>query len=201
PGFSLTCIKCINFDGAQCTGSNETCSSGSSCATALSVTTVGSTNQSTLTRGCVPTNQCNITGSLTFQGGYVRISTSCCDSDVCNATSPTLPARSTQGNGLTCRTCSTETSDYCYTGDTLQCNGNETMCGRLSTILSGDVSMTNAIRGCTTPSVCNFLGTQQTSYGNLKVVVQTYCSSGSVGLQGVFYLSTFMVLLLIKFLL
>ncbi|XP_071969202.1 phospholipase A2 inhibitor and Ly6/PLAUR domain-containing protein-like [Engystomops pustulosus] len=201
-GLSLSCTKCIDFNGAQCTGSSETCSSGSSCATALSVTTVGSSNQSlTLSRGCAPVNQCNITGSLTFQGGYVRISTTCCNSDSCSSTSPTLPATSSQGNGLTCRTCSTDTTDYCYTGDTLQCHGDETMCGRLSTSLTGSATVTNAIRGCATPSVCNILGTQQSTYGSLNVVVKTYCSSGCIGLQESFYLSTLMMLFLIKVLL
>ncbi|XP_069804491.1 phospholipase A2 inhibitor and Ly6/PLAUR domain-containing protein-like [Dendropsophus ebraccatus] len=168
----------------------------------LSVTTVGSTNQSlTFTRGCAPTNQCNITGSLTFQGGKVRISTSCCNSDNCNATSPTLPADNTTANGLTCRTCSTSTTDYCYTDSTLQCYGAETMCSRMATYITGSSgSATNSIRGCATPSVCNLLGNQQATYGSTNVAVITFCSSGSIGLQGSFYLSSLMIFVLMKML-
>lgn len=193
PGFSLSCITCVDYTGAQCTGSSATCSAGSSCATSVSVSIVGSTTQSsTLTRGCAPANQCNITGSLSIQGGKIKISTSCCDSDSCNPTSPTLPADSTQANNLTCNTCATVTSDYCNSGTTIQCYGAETMCGRMSTYVSG------SIRGCITPSVCNFLGTQQATYGSVNTAVKTFCSNGSVGLRGTFGLSTLMMLFLMK---
>ncbi|XP_075697021.1 uncharacterized protein LOC142662694 [Rhinoderma darwinii] len=200
--FSLSCYKCIAFNGAQSATNTETCSSGSSCVTSLAVTTVGSTvTSSSLARGCTPANQCNITGSLTFQGGNVRISTSCCDTDKCNVTTPTLPATSTQLNGQTCRTCTTDTTDYCYTGSTLQCYGAETMCGRISTYLSGSTSVTTFIRGCATPSVCNLLGNQDNVYDALKVVSKTFCSNGCIALQGTFCFSTLMMLFLIKVLL
>ncbi|XP_056399858.1 phospholipase A2 inhibitor and Ly6/PLAUR domain-containing protein-like [Hyla sarda] len=199
PGLSLSCFTCLDLTGAYCTGSPVTCSAGYSCVTSLSVTTVGSTNQSlSLSRGCAAANQCNITGSLTFQYGKVKIVTSCCDTDSCNATIATLPADNATVNGLTCRTCASDTTDYCYTDATLQCNGAETLCGRMATYLSGTASVTNTIRGCATPSVCNILGNVNGAFGSLNTVVKTFCSSGCVGLQGTFYLSSLMMLILMK---
>ncbi|XP_040183158.1 phospholipase A2 inhibitor and Ly6/PLAUR domain-containing protein-like [Rana temporaria] len=205
-GFSLSCIKCINFSGTICTGNTETCTSGSSCATSLSTTTLGSTvASSTLTRGCSPINQCNITGSLTFTGGNVAIATVCCDTDSCASAIPTLPTASTTSNNQTCSTCASSTNDYCSSSDTLQCKGLETQCGRLSTSVkstTGSPISTSVIRGCATPSVCNLLGNQQVTYSDqsVNVAVTTFCSNGSFNLRGSFYLPAFTAFFLFKFL-
>ncbi|XP_073457870.1 uncharacterized protein [Aquarana catesbeiana] len=202
-GFSLSCIKCINFSGTVCTGSAETCTSGYSCVTSLSTTTLASGSPtSTLTRGCAPNNQCNITGSLTFTGGRVAIATVCCDTDNCASAIPTLPSATSSLNNLTCSTCASGTSDFCSSSNTLQCTGLETQCGRLSTTTTGSVTSTSVIRGCATPSVCNLLGNQQVTYGdvNVNAVVATFCSNGSFNLHSSFYLPAFIALFLFKFL-
>ncbi|XP_073457873.1 uncharacterized protein [Aquarana catesbeiana] len=198
-GFSLLCNKCINFSGANCTGSLETCQSGYSCATSISVTTPSSGSPtSTLTRGCVPNNQCNITGSLTFTGGRVAIATACCDTDNCASAIPSVPAVNSTSNSLICSTCAS--SNYCSSSNTLQCSGLETQCGVMSTSLTG--SSTSTIRGCATPSVCNYLGNQNVTYGdqNINAVVTTYCSNGGFNLQSSFYLPAFLAFFLFKFL-
>ncbi|XP_073457872.1 uncharacterized protein [Aquarana catesbeiana] len=201
-GFSLSsCIKCINFSSTMCTGSSETCQSGYSCATSLSVTTLTSGSvSSTLTRGCVPNNQCNITGSLTFTGGNVSIATACCDTDNCTSAIPSVPTAIGTLNNLTCSTCSSTTSDYCSSSNTLQCTGNETQCGRMSTSLTGSMTSTSTGRGCATPSVCNLLGNQNVAYGNLNIAVTTYCSNGGFNLHSSFYLPAFLAFFLFKFL-
>ncbi|XP_077312649.1 uncharacterized protein LOC143933576 [Lithobates pipiens] len=202
-GFSLSCIKCISLTGTICTGSAETCLSGYSCVTSLSTTTLGlAVASSSLTRGCSPNNQCNITGSLTFAGGRLAIATACCDTDNCASAIPPLPSTSSSSNNLTCSTCSSSTSDYCSSSNTLQCTGLETQCGRISTSTTGSVTSTSAIRGCTTPSVCNLLGNQQVTYAdqNLNAVVTTFCSNGSFNLRSSFYLPAFIAFFLFKFL-
>ncbi|XP_077312648.1 uncharacterized protein LOC143933575 [Lithobates pipiens] len=196
-GFSLSCIKCINFSGTICTGSSETCQSGYSCATSLST----SSGSSTLTRGCSANNQCNITGSLTYTGGNVRISTVCCDTDNCTSAIPPLPTANSTLNSLSCSTCASGTSDYCSPSNTLQCTGLETLCGRMSTSLTGSTTSASIVRGCATPSVCNLLGNQKVTYdGNINIAVTTYCSNGSFNLRSSFYLPAFLAFFLFKFL-
>ncbi|XP_077312170.1 uncharacterized protein LOC143933105 [Lithobates pipiens] len=204
-GFSLSCIKCISFSGTICTGCIETCVSGYSCVTSLSTTTLDSGNaSSTLTRGCSPNKQCNITGSLTFAGGRVAIATACCDTDYCASAIPSLPSTVNDSNNRTCSTCSSSTSDYCSSSNTstLPCTGLETQCARMSTSTTGSIISTSAIQGCATPSVCNLLGNQRVTYGdiNLKAVVATFCSNGSFNLRSSFYLPVFIAFFLFKFL-
>ncbi|XP_040183159.1 phospholipase A2 inhibitor and Ly6/PLAUR domain-containing protein-like [Rana temporaria] len=203
-GYSLTCTKCIVFSNANCSGSTETCLSGAySCATSISVNTPTSGSQSsTVTRGCAPNNQCNITGSLTYTGGNVAIATACCDSDNCTSAIPPLPAANSTSNSLSCSTCASGSSDYCSSSNTLSCTGLATQCGRMSTTVTGSVSSISTVRGCATPSVCNLLGNQNVVYAdtNVNTVVTTYCSNGSFNLRGSFYLPAFLAFLLFKFL-
>ncbi|XP_073459886.1 phospholipase A2 inhibitor and Ly6/PLAUR domain-containing protein-like [Aquarana catesbeiana] len=188
-GFSISCFKCISYNGAFCIGNPETCPSGYSCITAMTVSTLtspGDTGISVFVRGCVPSNQCDVTGSVTFTGGNVKTATLCCDTDYCTTALPTLPATDTKSNGLTCSTCFSLTSESCSPSNILNCTGSETKCGRLSSSITGSPS---SFLGCITPSVCDLLGNQQASFGlNGNVNLATICSNGSFYLNTLFHL-------------
>ncbi|XP_073459888.1 uncharacterized protein [Aquarana catesbeiana] len=192
-GFSIICFKCIDSREISCTKSlqSQTCPSGYSCGTALTVSTLNSpgvTGITVLARGCVPNNQCDVTGSIRFKDGNVKTATLCCGTDFCSTAVPTLPEISSTPNGLTCSTCSTISSDFCSPSNTFQkCTGSQTKCGRLSSSIGGQLS---SFLGCITPSVCGLLGNQQATFdSNLKVKLQTTCSNGSFYLHSSFYLS------------
>ncbi|XP_075046786.1 uncharacterized protein LOC142107321 isoform X2 [Mixophyes fleayi] len=194
-GFSLACIQCFNSSGSSCTGPPVNCLTGQTCVSAYTVVTTGSSSNPQYSISCGATNQCNVAGSWTIAGSTVLTGTSCCNTDNCTSALPALPSQGTAQNGVTCRTCSSTTSAYCYTGDTLQCTGNETMCGLLTTQITGTITYSSALRGCTTPSYCNTLGTSTSSFSGLNVILNTYCSSGAVGLYAGFFFSTFAFLL------
>ncbi|XP_040183156.1 phospholipase A2 inhibitor and Ly6/PLAUR domain-containing protein-like [Rana temporaria] len=196
-GFSISCIKCIDLRGNYCSGETVTCPSGYSCATALTESTLtspGVTGMSIFARGCVPNNQCEKTGSVTSTDANVRTATLCCDYDNCETRVPTLPEPSFVPNGLTCSSCSTISSDDCRPSSTLQCTGSETKCGRLSSSIGGHLS---SFLGCATPSVCDLLGNQQTTFASgVGVRLRTTCTNGGFYHHGSFYLSPLIFLLL-----
>ncbi|XP_053308584.1 phospholipase A2 inhibitor NAI-like [Spea bombifrons] len=199
-GECLSCTKCMSVSGPSCTGAGVTCPSDNVCVTAYSVTNVAGALTPVFTKDCAPRNQCNITGSITFLYGTVKIATACCETDNCNSPVPALPSNNPQPNGVTCRTCASSNSLYCYTADTMQCQGNETKCLLLEKQLTGAASVKEAIRGCSTESVCSVLGNQQSSFGDLNIDMKVFCSNGNLGLNSGFYFSSIMSLLLMKFL-
>ncbi|XP_063800041.1 phospholipase A2 inhibitor NAI-like [Pseudophryne corroboree] len=196
-GFSLTCYNCINVTGTTCNQPTVTCPAGDVCIASYSLVTVtGSAPTTQYSITCGSTAQCNVTGSWTVNFGTVRTGVTCCSTDNCTPTLPTLPTQGSQPNNVTCRTCSSYT-DYCYTGDTIGCTGSETKCGILSKVLTGTISQATTIRGCTTPSFCDTLGTGVYYYSGLNIAMTTYCSNGAVGLYAGFFGSAFTFLLTI----
>ncbi|XP_063800043.1 phospholipase A2 inhibitor gamma subunit B-like [Pseudophryne corroboree] len=195
-GYSITCKSCWQFATA-CTSPTVSCPAGNVCVSSYSVvqTVTSSTPQIQYSISCGLRDHCNITGSMTFIYGTVRTGTSCCDTDDCTPPTPILPALSSQKNGLTCRTCYSDKSDYCYNGDTLQCNGEETKCGLMSRKLTGTINLNEAIRGCSTKSFCDVLGPQSASISGLNVDAKMYCSDGAVGLNSGILYSIFATLL------
>ncbi|KAM5132208.1 phospholipase A2 inhibitor gamma subunit B-like [Mantella aurantiaca] len=137
---------------------------------------------------CGTQSQCNLTGSVSFIYGTIRTGTSCCSTDNCTVPIPQLPPVIQNKNGLKCRTCSSDKSDYCYTDDKMDCTGNETKCGRMARTLSGTINLKDSVRGCATRSFCEVMGNQKTSIMGLNVDMKMYCSDGAVGLyNGVVY--------------
>ncbi|XP_053308589.1 phospholipase A2 inhibitor gamma subunit B-like [Spea bombifrons] len=199
-GESLSCTKCMSLSGPSCTGASVTCPSDNACATAYSVTVVDGAISPVFTKDCAPRSQCNVTGSITFLYGKVKIATACCETDDCNSTVPALPSDTLQPNGLTCRTCASDESLSCYTADTMQCWGAENKCLRLQKKITGYLYVQEAIRGCATESVCSVLGNQQSSFGGLNIDMKVFCSNGSLGLNSGFHFSSIISLVLMTFL-
>lgn len=194
-GHSLVCRSCWNLSGEPCTGPTLTCPSDNVCVAALSAVRIGNVVTPQYSITCGTRDQCDVTGSLTFNSGTVRVGTSCCSTDNCTPAYPALPSESSEKNGLTCKTCSYDKSDYCLTSETLQCTGEETKCGRTGRILSGTINLKDTIRGCATKSFCDILGTQKGIIDGLNVDMKTYCSDEAADRYIEYFISIFTDLL------
>lgn len=169
-GYTLSCSECTDL--TNCSGPNVTCTSGSVCVTSYTESTVGGSKSTRYIRSCTPPSQCDQTGSISTLYGNTKMSTSCCAFDNCSSSILPVPSVSSQPNGVTCPTCQSSSSVWCYKEQTVQCTGNETVCVLYSTNIKGQSS---AIRGCTQPSACN---NQTYTIGGQSIVYQSICYCG-----------------------
>ncbi|KAM3923434.1 phospholipase A2 inhibitor and Ly6/PLAUR domain-containing protein-like [Leptodactylus fuscus] len=195
-GDALSCRQCSSFT-STCTGSSVACPAGSLCGSTYTETSVGgSTSAQSLIMTCTPSSQCHFNGSLSMLQGRVRMVTSCCSTDNCVPTIPALPAIGSNPNGLVCRSCVSASSTWCYTSDTVQCTGDENMCLLQTTEIKGTLS--TAIRGCTTKSLCD-LGSQSQTIQGVTTNVKFICTSGGLSIHKVILTPAIVCLLLLKF--
>ncbi|XP_073457883.1 phospholipase A2 inhibitor NAI-like [Aquarana catesbeiana] len=198
-GYSLFCTRCASSSDS-CSGPNINCSSGSVCG---AVYTESWSQDSIVSKSymlsCTREDKCNTSGSFSPHNNVrVKLGRSCCRTDHCTPPLPSLPGNSSQSNGLTCRSCMSADSTWCYTSDTMKCTGDENMCFRQTTIVSeGPTENSSAIRGCATKSICD-LGSQSVSSQRVKTVVEFICTNGSTGLQKSFYLPAMICILFFK---
>ncbi|KAG8548823.1 hypothetical protein GDO81_024010 [Engystomops pustulosus] len=108
----------------------------------------------------------------------VKTTVSCCNTDNCDPPALTFPDKNHQKNGKVCRSCVTANSDWCYTSDTIECSGNETMCMLQTTKISGIISLQTALRGCATRSLCDY-GVHRIEAGGVRANVEFICTDGS----------------------
>uniref|UniRef100_A0A8C5QXT2 UPAR/Ly6 domain-containing protein n=1 Tax=Leptobrachium leishanense TaxID=445787 RepID=A0A8C5QXT2_9ANUR len=195
-GQALSCIQCVSPRNPSCDGLSVSCLLDNVCGASYTVTTSDfSVVTGNYMRGCVTKNQCNLQGSISVINNVMnRIGVSCCNTDNCNPSFPTLPAVNTTFNELVCRTCISADSDWCYTKDTVHCTGDENMCLLQTTSITGAVSMNTALRGCATKSLCD-LGQQTAENAGQKVDVRFICTSGTAGLYSGLTLSLVAILL------
>ncbi|XP_077312659.1 uncharacterized protein LOC143933585 isoform X2 [Lithobates pipiens] len=88
-------------------------------------------------RICVSQDMCNVRGSASFPH-YVRMKMgiSCCTTDHCTPTFPTLPKDSSGYNGVMCPACISIDSYHCDCSEMMECMGDENMCLRMTTKVS-----------------------------------------------------------------
>ncbi|MEE6481904.1 hypothetical protein FKM82_013060 [Ascaphus truei] len=195
-GYSLSCTQCVALSGTSCTGPSITCPANKVCMAAYSVTTAGGVEISNVFgRNCELQNKCGLSGSVNVPNGKIKMGTSCCTTDNCTPSMPTLPADNDVKNGLTCRTCTSTNSAWCYTTDTMLCTGSENMCLLQSTKITGVLTSTAALRGCATESICK-IGRQSESGNGLNIEVDFFCSNGSVDLHKGFFFPALTLLLM-----
>ncbi|XP_073457876.1 phospholipase A2 inhibitor 25 kDa subunit-like [Aquarana catesbeiana] len=199
-GYSLSCTQCVSLSDS-CTGTRETCPSGSVCGAVYTESlALGIIASKSYVMSCTPQNQCDMRGSMSLPHNVrVKMGTSCCETDGCIPTLPSLPRDSSGSNGLTCRSCMSADSTWCYTSDTMQCTGEENMCLLQTTKLSGSIEGSTAMRGCATKSLCD-LGSQSSSSQGQSMEVKFICTSGSTGLQKGFYLPAVICIFFLKLL-
>ncbi|XP_040182765.1 phospholipase A2 inhibitor 25 kDa subunit-like [Rana temporaria] len=197
-GYSLYCTQCIS-QSKSCVGSNVSCPSDSLCGVSYSETGYGCDTTNLYVMSCLPQDECGLSGSATFPSGVtLRMGSSCCSTSLCIPTLPSLPwYNSMPNNGLTCGSCKSADSTWCYTSNTIQCTGDENMCLLHTTKMSGMISMSTAFRGCATKSLCN-LSSQSYSTEDVSAERKFICTSGSTGLRKGFILPAVICLFLLN---
>ncbi|XP_056399865.1 phospholipase A2 inhibitor NAI-like [Hyla sarda] len=189
-GYCISCQLCVTSMAQSCTGVSVICPTDYVCAARYTNTIIGGSSTPVFSRSCSPPTNCNAAGSMTIPGGTVQTNATCCSTDNCVPPTPTLTAAPTSNstnstsavNGVTCRSCATVNSDWCYTSDTIRCTGNELSCVMHSTKITGPQAVTMAVRGCATRSLCT-LSTQSFSTSELSSVNTFVCTDGGVVLK------------------
>ncbi|XP_077312656.1 phospholipase A2 inhibitor and Ly6/PLAUR domain-containing protein-like [Lithobates pipiens] len=195
-GYALSCTECVSpLD--SCTGPSVTCPSGSVCGAVYTQSwAFGILASKSYVMSCTPQNQCDKSGSMSLPHGVrMKIGISCCETDGCTPTFPSLPRDSSRYNGVTCQSCMSADSTWCSTSDTMQCTGEENTCLLQTTKLSGSKELATAMRGCATKSICDLA-----SYSGSAMEVKFVCTSGSTGLQRGFYLPAVICIFFLKLL-
>ncbi|XP_040183160.1 G surface protein, allelic form 168-like [Rana temporaria] len=169
-GYALSCAECM--DTTNCSGNNVTCPSGYVCATSYTESTMGDSKSTRYIRSCLPSSQCDRTGSISILDGNTKMSSSCCAFDSCSPSILPVPPVSPQPNGVTCPTCQLSTSAWCYNMQTVNCSGEETVCALYSTTIGGKAS---SVRGCARQSTC---GSQKYSVNGTAISYQSTCYCG-----------------------
>ncbi|KAG8548822.1 hypothetical protein GDO81_024009 [Engystomops pustulosus] len=195
--WALSCTQCSSTNTVSCTGSDVTCSSDKSCGSSFTDSNFGGTNIKSVIRTCVLTSECNFTGTVRLKEGHIQLATSCCHTDKCIPNEPKFPAVSTKVNGLVCRSCSSLSSNWCYTADTVQCTGNEDRCLLQATEIKGSVS--TSFRGCATKSLCD-LGSQTQTIEGVTTKVKFACTDGGISVHTAVLAPAVVCLLLLNFL-
>ncbi|XP_063292127.1 phospholipase A2 inhibitor and Ly6/PLAUR domain-containing protein-like [Pelobates fuscus] len=197
-GFCLSCTQCVNLNGTQCSGKAVSCPSDEyTCLSAYGVTFMGNKEVAhVFLRLCENRSLCNQFGSIGFSSGRIKSRTTCCFSDNCTPPMPTFPVEVTRKNGLTCQTCISMATNSCIPTTTMACSGDETRCiTQAITSMSGTISSTMALRGCSTKEICE--GIQEVDVENFKYSAQVTCSDGNDKLQlsrFIFFLSVLLML-------
>ncbi|XP_066462639.1 phospholipase A2 inhibitor and Ly6/PLAUR domain-containing protein-like isoform X2 [Eleutherodactylus coqui] len=151
-----------------------------------------------LLRGCIPSSECNHSGTMSVMNRHFGIGSSCCSSDDCTPTLPTFPTKSHNPNGVICPSCIAVKSDWCYTSDTIQCTGDENTCLIQATETQGSGSKApTAMRGCATKSFCDHDSLFYYTEESIMSVTYT-CTSGSISAHKVVLTPAILCLLLLK---
>ncbi|XP_040182762.1 phospholipase A2 inhibitor and Ly6/PLAUR domain-containing protein-like [Rana temporaria] len=199
-GYSLSCTECSSTSDS-CTGPSVTCLSRSVCgAIATESWALGLLVSKSYGKSCVPQHQCDKRGSMSLpHNARMKMATSCCETNECTPTLPSMPRDTSGSNGLTCPSCLSADSTSCNTSDTMQCTGDENMCLLQTTKISGHIEGATAVRGCATKSICDF-GSQTSSTQGISTEVKFICTNGSTGLQKGFYLPAVICIFFLKLL-
>ncbi|XP_066465377.1 phospholipase A2 inhibitor and Ly6/PLAUR domain-containing protein-like [Eleutherodactylus coqui] len=195
-GSALWCTECTSRS-SECTGNNITCPNGTVCGSTYIKRFRVAENKTTeyLTRNCIDETKCSFNGTVTSRNDHIETGVSCCDTDNCTAPLPTF-SNSFQPNNVTCRSCVSEKSTWCYTSDTIACKGDENMCLLLTTQTG---SASEALRGCATKSICDLSSQSNIMGSSMKLTFK--CTNGGIRLHKVVLSPTIVCLLLLKLLL
>ncbi|CAH2318621.1 Hypothetical predicted protein [Pelobates cultripes] len=174
----LSCVDCVSSISSTCTGNTMTCPAGTVCGSQYNITSSGGKTSQIFSRTCIQKSRCYTNGSFTFSGGRTKIGTSCCYTYNCTPSIPVLPGDSTQSNGLTCPS---------STSNNIKCTGTENICLQQTTTITGSQSNPNAFRGCTTQSICD-AETQLIDTSQPRTSVKFTCANGCVDLHCNFFI-------------
>ncbi|XP_075135271.1 uncharacterized protein LOC142210143 [Leptodactylus fuscus] len=107
--------------------------------------------------------------------GRIWASMTCCNTDYCTPTIPTVPVVSAIPNGVICPSCISDGYSGCSSPDTVICTGNENTCIVEKTKITGSYSASFSAQGCATKSFCS-LGTLLISASGSRAEFSITCS-------------------------
>ncbi|XP_056302525.1 urokinase plasminogen activator surface receptor-like [Danio aesculapii] len=141
-GRSLSCYQCTGVTGSCAGQTATTCQSGLSMCESLTVVTkiVGITSK-VKAKDCAA--GCS-SGSMNF--GIIKMSSDCCNSDLCNVQDAPDPSAGTP-NGNTCYTCNGKSCSK-----VLRCTGTEDHCISATGSFAGQTAV---VKGCVSKSICD----------------------------------------------
>ncbi|XP_066428751.1 phospholipase A2 inhibitor and Ly6/PLAUR domain-containing protein-like [Eleutherodactylus coqui] len=190
---ALLCTKCSSTS-STCSGSSVTCPDGFMCGSEYTRVFGEGERIEILIRTCTPSSECNFSGTMSIPQERIALGISCCSTDNCTPTLPTVPTKGHNPNGVICPSCAPAQSTPCYTSDTIQCTADENMC-LLKAMEIGSAS--GAMRGCATKSFCD-LGSQFYTAGGSTIKYTYTCTSGGISAHKVVLTPAIVCLLVLK---
>ncbi|XP_066428747.1 phospholipase A2 inhibitor and Ly6/PLAUR domain-containing protein-like [Eleutherodactylus coqui] len=190
---SISCTQCESLS-STCSGSSITCPDGFMCGSEYTDLGEG-VRAKHLTRTCTPSSECNFSGSMTIKQKRFALGISCCSTDNCTPTLPTVPTKGHNPNGVICPSCAPAQSTSCYTSDTIQCTADENMCLLQAIEMKGSDSL--VFQGCATKSYCD-LGSQSYTAGGSTIKATYTCTSGGISAHKVILTPAIVCLLVLK---
>ncbi|XP_066428749.1 phospholipase A2 inhibitor and Ly6/PLAUR domain-containing protein-like [Eleutherodactylus coqui] len=190
---AISCTKCASTS-MTCSGSSITCPDGFMCGSEYTDLGEG-LRAKHLIRKCTPSSECNFSGSMTMTEERFALGISCCSTDNCTPTLPTVPTKGHNPNGVICPSCASAKSTSCYTSDTIQCTADENMCLLEAIEIKGSAS--GAMRGCGTKSYCD-LGSQSYTAGGSTIKTTYTCTSSAISAHKVVLTPAIVCLLVLK---
>ncbi|ROL45445.1 Urokinase plasminogen activator surface receptor [Anabarilius grahami] len=159
-GHSFSCYECKSLTGSCADQTVKTCPIGSShCVTSTAVVQFGDTNTKVKAKNCAPACQ-----SVSMNTGHSEVTSSCCNTDQCNARDPPEPVP----NGKKCFYC-----DGKSCSNILSCLGTEDHCIK-ATVAYGGQSV--SVKGCASKSFCDATA----SVHNVHNIESVSCCEGNL---------------------
>ncbi|XP_073511834.1 phospholipase A2 inhibitor and Ly6/PLAUR domain-containing protein-like isoform X2 [Phyllobates terribilis] len=162
-GFALECEVCYAINTNSCSGHHhELCKSPQNrCMVTLTETTLeddrGEIRSAVLEKSCGSIYNCSHPATLTTKEFRVRVTTMCCDHDLCNNVTINWKPPNSTNNGMTCPSCFVKSSQTCNVKTQVNCIGNENHCVHYSA--SREQGSTVTVAGCASESMEKSQGT------------------------------------------
>ncbi|KAG8549431.1 hypothetical protein GDO81_021231 [Engystomops pustulosus] len=152
----LMCTEC-DPSSSSCHGRMYICGQDQSCGFIFSQTKLSGNDVFHVEPHCVAPSDCGYKFSTSTGDSHRLEVISCCDTSHCIPSNSTFlnERNNTSPNGLVCPTCSSYSSTWCETSNTVQCRGGEDMCFFHKTYEQGPGAQSSAERGCATKSYCD----------------------------------------------
>ncbi|OCT73274.1 phospholipase A2 inhibitor and Ly6/PLAUR domain-containing protein-like [Xenopus laevis] len=195
-GNCLSCIQCSGYSDSPCNGTSQTCSSASDVCGTTRIQTFGKSWDSFFyIRSCVPLTECDINGTTSGLYTNASLSTTCCYSDNCIASIPTMPVENSTENGLICQTYLETDLEPCEVKTRTNCTGDQNLCIRYySSMTIGKAESTLLFGGCASESLCNSTRNYISTPG-FSLLIKKSCNSNANSLyQSAILLSLFLLL-------
>ncbi|XDV38243.1 hypothetical protein PO909_007691 [Leuciscus waleckii] len=171
-GHSLSCYECMSLTGSCAEQTVKTCPSGySQCMSSTAVAQAGDITSKVKAKDCSVDCQ---SGSMNL--GIVRTTSSCCNTNQCNAQD--APDPSNIPNGNKCFSCDGQTCS-----NILSCSGTEDRCIKATGTFGGQSIV---VKGCASKSVCD--ATSVSSYEGISCCEGNLCNGAQSVTQSFLFL-------------